>query len=949
MMLLLLLLIGLVPAISAKAADTGQLSGKVVDAKTGELLLGVTVMLEGTTKGSTTNIDGTFLIKNVPVGIYNLVVSSVGYITKKYDSLEVKKGVQNIDLSLEQQTVDLNKKIVVTAKMAESSDAAVLRNRQKAVTVSDAIGAQAISRAGGGNTAQALIRVTGASTDGKFVFIRGLGDRYSNTQMNGTVLPTPDPDKQAVPLDLVPSDLLENVVVTKSFMADMPGNFSGGSINLITKDFPEKRTISFATGTSYNSIVTNSTVLGTSASSTDWRASDDGMRQLPEFLQNPDNIDDLPKGNTIIRDSTVAETIKNASQSFRNDYSPKKRTAPLNQSYAINVGDNFQLFGNSLGIVGSLAYSRQQKYYENGEVRLSYAANDSLLETYYEFTDSRGVDEVLWGGLASASYRLGTNHILGMNYIYNRNAESEARYLVGHEYYNDPYSWLESRVVSYTERNLGSLQFKGEHRFSLLLPLHLEWRFGSSTTRQEQPDLREFENNYFVDSSNYPEIDTLYGIGSGYRWPARFWRSLEESNNEYNFNLAAKLSRNVRMKVGMSYLKKERENRQIQFNMTGDPNLLNNFNGDVDRFADTAGYYTRYGSNPSNYSYVFPVYYINGTQMRDQYDGTQKITAEYLMLEMPLIGRLNFVGGIRHENTDMAVTSFDPSRRGGKIDGSDWLPSLSLIYELNDRMNLRAAYGRTLARPNLREIAPYGAEEFAGSRLFVGNDSLTYTKIRNYDVRWEWFMRPGEIVAISAFYKKFKDPIELTFFSSNYDIWPVNAPEAKNYGLELEFRKRLDVVADFLRNFNLGGNMTLVNSKLKIPEKEWQEMLSVDRNAPRHRPMANQSPYIINANIGFSSFRSGTTADIFYNVFGRRFYYNAQGGAPDIYEMPRHSLDMTFSQAIWRGVSLKLSGKNLLNAHFEADYYYLGTGEKVVYRKYDIGRTFGVSLNYRVL
>lgn len=946
-MLLLLLVIGLIPTLSVQATETGVLSGKVVDSKTGELLLGVTVMLEGTTKGSTTNIDGTFIIKGVPLGVYNLVVSSIGYITKKYDSLEVKKGVQNLDLSLEQQTVDLNKKIVVTAKMAESSDAAVLRNRQKAVTVSDAIGAQAISRAGGGNTAQALIRVTGASTDGKFVFIRGLGDRYSNTQMNGTVLPTPDPDKQAVPLDLVPSDLLENVVVTKSFTVDMPGNFSGGNINLITKDFPEKRTISFATGTSYNNIVTSSTVLGASQSSTDWRASDDGMRELPAYVR--EHIDELPKGNTIVRDSNLAEVIKNVSQSLKNDYAPKKRTAPLNQNYTINYGDNFQVLGNSLGLVGSLAYSRNQRFYENGEIRLAYAANDSLLETYYQFTDSRGVDEVLWGGLISASYRLGTNHILSANYIYNRSAESEGRYLVGHEYHSDPYSWLESRVVSYTERNLGSLQFKGEHQVKLLLPIHLEWRYGNSSTVQEQPDLREFENNFLVDSSNYPEIDTLYGIGSGYRWPARFWRSLEETNNEYNLDLEGRLSREIKLKIGTSYLEKERKNRQTQLNMTGDPNLLNNFGGDVDRFADTAGYYSRYGSNPSNYSYVFPVYYVNGTQLRDQYDGTQKIISGYALLETPIVAKLKFAGGIRHEDTDMEVMTFDPSRRGAKIDGSDWLLSLSLIYNLNDEMNFRAVYGRTLARPNLREIAPYGAEEFAGSHFFIGNDSLTYTKISNYDIRWEWFLRPGEIIAISGFYKNFIDPIELSFFSTNHDIRPVNAPEARNYGLEIEVRKRLDFISDFFRNFNFGGNMTLVHSRLKIPESEWSDMKSVDKSAPRYRPMANQSPYIINGNLGYSSLRTGTIFDIFYNVFGRRFYYNSIGGAPDIYEMPRHTIDMTVSQVIWRGVSLKLSGKNLLNAHFEADYYYLGTGEKVVYRKYDIGRTFGVSLNYRVL
>ncbi|MDD4051041.1 MAG: TonB-dependent receptor, partial [candidate division Zixibacteria bacterium] len=321
----------------------------------------------------------------------------------------------------------------------------------------------------------------------------------------------------------------------------------------------------------------------------------------------------------------------------------------------------------------------------------------------------------------------------------------------------------------------------------------------------------------------------------------------------------------------------------------------------------------------------------------------------YIMAETPIVSGLTLTAGVRGETTRMQTKTFDPSRPGGRIKGDDWLPSVNLVYALTPTMNLRGAYGRTLARPNLREIAPFGTEEFAGARLFVGNDSLTYTTIDNYDLRWEWFVNPGEIVAVSAFYKRFIDPIELSFFSSNYDIHPVNAPEAKNYGLEFEFRRRLDFAAGWLQNFAIGANLSLVRSRLQIPEKEYNQMKGVDPEASDTRPMANQSPYLINATFAYTNSRTGTSVDLQYNVFGRRYYVNSQGGAPDIYEQPRHTIDLIASQSLWRGITIKTSVKNLLNSRFEAVYYYTGTGKEEPYKSYDLGRTAAISISYAIL
>lgn len=927
-------------------AQNSQITGTVVDAKTGEPMVGVSVMLENTASGAKTNLAGKFIVRNVPFGTYALVVSSIGYSPTKIEGVEAKQGGTDLTITLTEKPIESQKTVIVRAKAGQNTEAALLRDRQAATAVKDAISSQTISRSGSGTAAQAISRVTGASTDGKYVFIRGLGDRYANTQLNGTALPTPDPDKQAVPLDLIPSDLLDNIVVTKSFTADMPGNFSGGSVNLVTKDFPEHRTAKFTMGTSYNSLATFRDVLQGSSGTTDWLGKDDGSRAMPSFFDDQANLGRMPRGNTIIKDSATAVFLKEASQSFNNDWTPGKRNVPLNQNYGFQYGDNLSLFGRSLGLVGSLAYNRSSRFYDDGNYQFSVARNATDLEIIDQYTDTRSIDEVLWGGLAGLSYSLGTHHTLGVNYIYNRNGESEARFLKGQNFENGAEGeWRESTVLSYTERNISTVQFKGGHQISAGVPLRIDWLIGNSHARQQQPDLRQFISSVRVDDSNYPEVDTVWSTGNGYRWPSRYWRDLKEANQEYNLNLTLQVTASTKLKTGGGYLKKDRTNRQTQFNLTGDPAVLTAVHGSPDAFADTAGYYVKYGQT----TYVFPVYYVNGTQLRDQYDGVQEIGAAYVMTETPIVAGLTLTTGVRYETTRMQVRTFDPSRPGGRITGGDWLPSASLVYTLTPAMNVRAAYGRTLARPTLREIAPFGTEEFAGARLFMGNDSLTYTHIDNYDLRWEWFVDPGEIIAVSAFYKRFVDPIELSFFSSNYDIQPVNAPEAKNYGLEFEFRRRLDFAAGWLRDFAFGANLSLVQSRLRIPEKEYNQMKGVDPQATDTRPMANQSPYLINATFAYTNSRTGTSADLLYNVFGRRFYVNSQGGAPDIYEKPRHTVDMVASQSLWRGVTLKASVKNLLNARFKAVYYYTGTGKEEPYKSYDLGRTMSISMSYAVL
>lgn len=935
----------------AEAMRVGRIAGRVVDSASGQALIGTTVRLADTKLGAVADIDGNYLIRNVPAGTYTLAASSIGYNSTRVTEVVVAEGeVATLNLSLSEQTTVLTTEISVTAKRATNNESYLLHERQKSNTVSDAISAETISRSGGGSAAQAMMRVTGASVaDGKYAVIRGLGDRYSNTRLNGSALPSADPEKQAFAIDLVPSDLLDNIVVTKSYSVDQPGNFTGGSVNLVTKDFPEKRTMSLSIGSSANSMVSGKEVLASPSSATDWIGHDNGLRGIPQFIQ--DNIGRIPRNNVIYRkpsnsytgDTQAALFLDSITNAFHPQYNHVTKLAPLNQNYAFTYGDNLSVFGRSLGLIGNLTYNRSQSAYQKGDENLYAPLTGTTLDAVDLLKDDRGVDDVLLGGLASLHYNLVPNHKLGVGYVLNRNGRSETRFLRGYLNDYDPGQTWESHDNRYAERSLHSVQFNGDHQLKLGFPVRLDWQYSDSRIAQHEI-LQEFLFEIGVDSTVSPWDTSTLGTTSS-QMPSVYYRNIDETNRQIDANLKVFLTKSTSVKLGASYLDKKRSLRQTVFKYQIDNlQLLRSVHGDMNAFADSAGLADTSGMfySYNAYLYVFPT-------TSDEYDGRQTIPAWYVQLETPLIANLKLVGGVRHERTDMSAHDLTAVHAGGQIHGSDWLPSASLTYSVTPKMNVRAVFSRTLARPTVREIAGFRNSEFAASKYFYGNPKLKPSRIANYDLRWEWFNRPGEILAVSAFYKNFTDPIEIAYKIENYDRLPVNASQARNFGLEFEARTCLDQVSDRLRNVSIGSNLTLVNSRIKIPTDELALMRNLDSTVSDTRPMANQSPYIVNVDLSYDNAKSGTNVSLLYNVFGRRFYYNAQGAAPDIYEMPRKQLDMTISQKIFFSITLKASARNLLNSHFEADYYYTGSGNRVVFEKHDLGRSFSFGLSSRVI
>lgn len=948
--LLLLSLIGFLFMIGlAQANGSGRISGRLVDAESGDPMIGANVILEGTTMGAACDIEGNYLIRHVPAGTYNLIATMIGYATTRVENVVITEDTELItfNLTLKPDVIE-SEDVIVTAKAAKNSDAALLADRQKATSVSDAISAEQISRSGGGDAADAMSRVTGASVvDGKYVYIRGLGERYSSTLLNGAALPSPDPNRKAVQMDIFPAGLLDNIVTSKTFTPDKAGDFTGGSVDISTKAFPEKLNVKVSTSSSYNTKSSDSDYLSYAGGDQDWLGMDDGFRNVPDPLADPNVV--IPTIGASRRDAEQAEELSRLSKSFNNIMAPSQENLPMNSNFSLSYGNQVSLLGGPLGILGSLTYGRSYSAYDDGTVgrwSLNDASADALNNDYL-FTDNKGSSTAQWGTLVNLAYKFTTAHQIAMNHMYNRSGTSEARYQYG-AYPRDlsEGNVYETRTLKYTERMLSSFQVRGEHYLESIFGAKLNWKTSFTNSAQDEPDLRFFTNSYkdieLPDGSIYRDYKIQPSL---YQLPTRYYRNLDEDNQDYKLDVEIPFQQwaelKSKLKLGGAFLKKERDytERVYEFDQDeveyeGDPELFFSQENMGLLYQDAYGRY-RFGN-----------YVVDRTEESGTYGGEQTIAAGYGMIDMPLTSQLRVIAGARYEATDLSVTSADTSKIAGDIQEDDILPSFNLIFSLMDNMNLRLAYGKTLARPTLRELAPYSSFDFVGDFIYTGNPELKRTLIDNYDFRWEWFARPGEIYAVSFFYKKFENPIEKAIINNNGEIKFQNVDEANVYGAEFEVRKRLDQIHSRLSKIEVGGNLSLIKSFVDIPAEELVFIHAYDPNADDQRPFQGQSEYVLNLEASYDNPGTSTKLAVIYNVFGERLSEVSLGGAPDIYEQPRHSLDFTASQALWNGISMKFSAKNLLDAEFKKEHTY--KGQSFVYQSYKTGQSFSLGLSYNM-
>lgn len=936
------------PAVSSSAQQNtgGIVTGTVTDAETKETMVGAAVVIDSTAFGTMTDIDGNFTFLKVKPGTYSLTATMVGYdFTRVQDVIVAAGKTVTVNIALKSSMMQMNE-VVIKADIIRDSDAALLKDRQKAVAVQDAVSAETITKTASGNAAEAVKQVTGTTVvGGKSVYVRGLGDRYMNVQLNGSDLPSTSQYNQTVQIDLFPSSLISNIVTLKTFTPDKPGSFTGGSVNIETKAFPEKLTFTVSASSSYNPQANLVDSYLNYDSGSTWTGMADSKLDIPSCLSDPDV--EIPRNISARRDYALASLLDTYSKSFNNIMLPSEGGSPMNQSYGVTFGNRTTLFNRPLGYLGSVSYNRSFSSYDDGKKGIWYLTSPSAtgLQEYMNLTDHSSTEDVLWGGLANLTYQIRKNHEIGVNYFHSQNGEKTARHFSGTYAENiSTDRTFSPNVLSYTDRSLRSVQFHGNHRFGGSSGVKAEWRSTFSRSNQNEPDLRYFSYTYNTDTPDNPS----YSIFNNYfQHPTRTFRELTEKNSDNALDITVpfkiRSGRDCTLKFGGAYSRRDRTfvQRQFEYQIPSDGVSIvyagdsgSYFSGENMGLVDSTG-------TGSGTKYLFGLTLMELKYPSSRYDGSQDVSAGYSMVDLGLTGRLRLITGARYETTKLEVSNPDET---GKINAGDVLPSVNLVYTLLESMNLRGAYSRTLARPTIREMAPYATYDFGAGAYVVGNPRLKRTLISNYDLRWEWFTNPGDVYSVSFFYKDFTDPIERVIVDYDGQTTFENVDKAVVMGMEFEARQSLGVFSRFLGGFKAGGNISLVRSEVDIPEKEMVYIRAYDPGAKSTREFMGQSPYVLNLDLSWENEERGFSSTLFYNVFGKRLSENALGGTPDVYEKPASMLNITFSKKCVSRVSFKFSAKNLLNSRERKVQEY--RGKEYIRSEFGKGRSFSLGVGY---
>ncbi len=949
----------------ALAQGQGTVSGQVVDAQSGEELIGATVQVEDTGIGTVTDISGNYQLK-LEAGTYTLMISYVSYSTQKVNGVVVVEGKnQSLDFVLSEENTELEE-IIVTAQAIKDNDVALLKIQKNALAVQDGISAKEIAQLGTSNAAESMSQVTGASIEeGKYVVMRGLGDRYSISQLNGVTLPSTDPYRNSSSLDLIPSDVVENIVTVKTYTPDQPGNFTGGKVDITTKSLPEEFFLNFGVSATYNtqsSFIDNFLTDGAQGE-TDWLGYDDGTRSLPtDFTQYRDQISSGSQANGLARaarspaNEEERNILNQTARAFDTPFLARESAVPLDYGVDFSVGSRTTLFGKNLGYSAAISYSKGFTFYDDGQYGLYFDGGIDELRNEQSYSITNGDENTQLGGIVSVSYQLSSNQEITLEHLYNHDNLVSARTYRGYWQSFRGGSTFEDRLVTFQERELNNTQLRGKHFFSNFLNgTKIDWTVGYATSTQEEPDIR-------LTGFGVPSGDLGYSLNQSEIGilPSRIFRDLQDNQINAKLDITIPLSfeeTDNLIKFGGSYSNKQRDFREDFISLVGQSqNRLNpNFttfseageDGDVSNFFDLSNFgIVNTPESTGTGAFGAGNFYSDQTRPGNIYVGEETIIGGYLMMSYNASERLKAIAGARVETTDF----FSEASNGetGGIQATDILPALNLIYKINDNSNMRLAGSQTLARPNLREISPFTSFSGISIPIFTGNTDLDRTLIQNYDLRYEIYPRPGELFAVSAYYKNFDQPIvlQLTPTTSTPEIRPVNVDNGRVLGAEVEFRKSLEFIAPFLENVRFSINASYISSRADRTEQELEAIRQSDRpNLEDTRPFQGQSPYIVNVALFYNNDQFGWENSLSFNIWGERLAFATGALDPDVYDQPRPLLNFTTRKRLGDNYALGFKAENLLNPAFEQAYNFAGSP---VFESFTRGISFSLSLTYNL-
>lgn len=909
-------------------AQNGFIRGAVFDDATGEYLPGVTILVEGTTMGTITDLDGRFNLA-IASGTYDLRLSFISYQTLNVSGVEVKAGEVTLleNLRLKEVTLELTG-VTVTAQVVRNTETALLTIKKKSANVIDGISSVSFRRIGDSDAASSIKRVPGVSVEGgKYVYIRGLGDRYTKTILNGVDIPGLDPDRNTLQMDIFPTNVIDNIIVHKSFTAELPADFTGGVIDIAIKDFPEERKGSVSLSAGYNpDFHFTSDYLDYQGGKTDFLGFDDGTRGIPATENIPfySEVVGDPYGEKGLRYREILEA-------FNPVMAAQKQTSFMDYTAGFSIGNQSPGERMTLGYNFSFSYKSYSEFYheaEYGRYGLSGDASIYEMEVREFQLGDYGVNGVLWSALAGIALKTQYSKFR-INLLHLQNGESRAG-IFDYESTDKGSNFKGfQHNLEYSERAMTNLLIDGRHTFKGSR-WSVEWKLSPTRSMMEEPDTR---------FTRYIERGTYLVIGTESGFPERIWRNLEEINlagvlhftRDFQF-----VGQKSKLLFGGSYTYKERDFiiRSYALNIRSVP-----LTGNPDELFFPENLWPLDGNVGKGTSYEARFVPTNP----NQFNSNTKNAAGYISLELSPLKNLKTILGVRFENyvqryTGQDQLGYNVLDNDKVLDNTDFFPSVNLIYALTDKQNLRFSYTRTIARPSFKELSyaeiydPISGRTFVGGLFRDANDlagieywdgNLVSTDINNFDLRWEIFQTNGQMVSFSGFYKKFNNPIEIVQYATQAGSFqPRNVGDGEVFGAELEFRLNLETIIPSIRNLTLSSNVTYTRSRIRMSKTEYDSRIENARTGQtidEYRDMAGQSPFIINCGLSYNGgetgFWDGFEAGLFYNVQGKTLQFVGMVDRPDIYATPYHSLNFNSNKSLGSDNRFQIGVKveNLLN------------------------------------
>lgn len=891
-------------------SQKGRVEGKVTNGNTGAALSGVSIAVNGEKASATTNTDGFFQLSLEPGKKYIIKLTSVGYATKELSDIEVNAtDVTHLDITLDIAS-KTEEAVVVRSSARRESINALISYQKNTPVVAQVISSEAIRRSPDRNTGEVLKRVPGTSIqEGKYLVVRGLADRYNQAMLNGILLSSTEPDRKTFSFDILPSSIIDNIIINKSFIPELPGEWAGGLIQVNTKDVPAKNFFEIQIGTGINTQTLSKDFYTYQGGSTDFLGYDNGTRSLPA---------DFPRKNIF---SNLNQQEKTAlGSTLENVWSTNKNNnLKLNQTILINGGFNTQLGAKTkLAAILGVNYNRTNRRTSFQNQINSF--QDNIADLSFNYFNEKYSEDVQAGALANITLQVGDATKITFKNLLNVNTSNYATLRTGKEYENSISNYgdnINARELAFKANTFFNTQLSGEHDLKQL-GTKLHW-FGSfGILDQYIPDQRRLL--YVQDStvSGAPYLASIGASNSSQKSGSRYFGYL----SDYIYTAGGDLSKSFTLgkrthtiKGGYFFQVKDRlfDSRPFAIYLPQD-------NIDLRKLPASQIFApSNYGSESDS---KFAFNELQGTSYR--YLANSILNAGFLQFDNQIGENFRLVWGLRVEDFDQLIGSVrksDPRFVNNKK--TDYLPGINLTYKVNNSTNFRLSASQTVIRPEFRELSTFQFYDFDLGATVAGNTGLVRTKVSNFDLRYELYPRAGELFTVGVFYKYFKNPIEVYFnatsgaASSVYNF--LNANEANSFGAEFEFRKKLDF-SETLKNFTLQGNFSYIYNRV------------TGVGAGADRPMQGQSPYLLNAGLQYDLQKSGISTTLLFNQIGRRIAFVGGDEQPAIWENPRPILDFQIAKKLLqeRG-ELKLNVADILNT--QAIFYNDLNDNK----KYDVG------------